>query len=123
MTHQAEIAPPTETISDGERERRQRVLKKGIVSYNGGSITLEVMVRDFSTKGVKIKQLVDVPIPDHFTLDIPMDGVRMECQVRWRDGDTLGVLFLSEPETRGEAHRFSLQESYRPGPTLRKKAV
>ncbi len=77
------------------RERRQRVLKKGVISYANRSITVDVVVRDLSSAGAKLKIVQAAPVPDHFTLEIPMDGVMVDCEVRWRNGDTLGVAFTS----------------------------
>ncbi|MFD0915742.1 PilZ domain-containing protein [Pseudahrensia aquimaris] len=120
MTEETAKMPSDEELTPGERERRQRVLKKGVVSYNDGAISSEVMVRDFSSQGVKIKMTNDVPIPDHFTLDIPMDGIRIECEVRWRERDTLGVRFISKPTIRSEPHRAQLKATGIPQ-TLRRR--
>lgn len=80
-----------------ERERRQRVLKKGTASYSNRSISVECLVRDLSSGGVKLQLNNPLPLPDKFMLDIPMDGITVECMVCWRKGDTLGAVFLNEP--------------------------
>ena len=79
-----------------ERERRQRVLKKGIASYADRSITVECMVRDLSSGGAKLQLVQPLPLPDHFDLEIPMDGINVRCVARWRDGDRIGVQFVGD---------------------------
>jgi len=80
-----------------ERERRQRVLKKAIASYANRSITVECVARDLSSGGVKLQVTQPLPIPDHFFLEIPMDGISADCQVRWRNGDMIGAVFVNAP--------------------------
>ncbi|PCH47070.1 MAG: hypothetical protein COC23_02685 [Hyphomicrobiales bacterium] len=79
-----------------ERERRHRVLKRGTASYANQSISIDVVIRDFSSTGARLKVSDAALLPDKFTLHIPMDGVEMDCSVRWRSGDLMGVLFVSE---------------------------
>ena len=57
------------TVSPDERERRQRVLKKAIASYNDQKITMECIVRDLSSSGVKLKLSNPLPLPDHFLFE------------------------------------------------------
>ena len=40
--------------------------------------------------------LQPLPLPDHFDLEIPMDGISAQCVVRWRDGDRMGVQFIGD---------------------------
>ena len=79
------------------RERRQRVLKKAIAYYADRAFTVECLVRDMSSGGVKLKLCQPLPLPDHFTLHVPMDGLTVDCVVRWRGGMLIGAKFCSEP--------------------------
>lgn len=90
--------------SPDERERRHRVLKKAIASYNDQKITMDCIVRDLSSSGVKLKLANPLPLPDHFLLEIPMDGIVADCEVRWRRGDELGAVFIGEPRKAGHSH-------------------
>ena len=94
-THIYGAAAGQSADSTQERERRQRVLKKAIVSYADRAITVECMARDLSSNGVKLQSMQPLPIPDNFHLEIPMDGISVDCQVRWRNGTTLGAAFIS----------------------------
>lgn len=84
------------TLEAAERERRQRVLKRGTASYANRSITVGCVVRDLSSGGAKIMLDQPLPLPDHFTLEIPMDGITADCEVRWRNGDLIGAQFMGE---------------------------
>ncbi len=99
-----------------QRERRQRVLKKAIASYNDRKITVECLVRDLSVSGVKLKLTTQLPLPDNFLLEIPMDGIEALCEVRWRRGDTIGAVFLEEPrKTENYNVRQAIDTSNIPG--------
>ena len=107
MPHPMETANSVEkaTASSPERERRQRVLKKAIASYGNRSITVECLARDLSSGGVKLQVTQPLPIPDHFHLEIPMDGISAECEVRWRNNDMIGAVFTSDPMVEQKARQ------------------
>ena len=81
-----------------ERERRKRMFKAGIISYQNHNITVDCLIRDQSDGGLKIKTETEQMIPDHFHVTIPMDGIRVECQVRWRNGKELGVEIVGDAD-------------------------
>ena len=77
-----------------ERQPRRRALKAGVISYHNSSVTCACIVRDQSDGGARLQHKeIDIPIPDRFSLTIPIDGVVADCTVRWRKGDMLGVAF------------------------------
>ena len=80
-----------------DREHRQRVLKKGVISYSEGHISIECVVRDLSSGGVRLHFPVSTPVPDNFDLSIPMDGLTAQCLCRWRKGQVIGATFVGEP--------------------------
>lgn len=79
-----------------ERERRQRVLKRGLASYANHSISIDVVVRDLSSAGARLKINDAAILPDKFTLLVPMDGIEVDCSVCWRSGELMGVKFTSD---------------------------
>ncbi len=88
-------SPETES---GEKRPspRRRTLKKAVASYADQSISMDVLVRNISETGVKLKLMAPEPLPDHFTLYVELDGITVDCEAVWRDGNELGAQFISE---------------------------
>ena len=95
MTHDLTNHSSDESDTKPTRIHRRRALKGGILSYQNQSLTVECVVRDLSEHGAKVIIENDTIVPNNFDLSIPVDGTRVECNVQWRDGNTLGVLFVS----------------------------
>lgn len=83
-----------------DRVQRRRTLKSAVASYNDQSISMEVILRDKSDTGVKLKLKENDVLPDNFHLYIELDGVNVECEVVWRRGLEIGARFVSEIETK-----------------------
>ena len=75
------------------------MFKGGIISYQHFTITVDCVIRDQSEGGVKLKIEDRHFIPNRFHLVIPVDGVRAECEVRWRNGQEIGAVFVGGLET------------------------
>jgi hypothetical protein len=83
---------------------------------------MDVVVRNMSESGVKLKLTTPEPLPDHFTLYIELDGILVDCEVVWRNGDEIGARFTSEIIHKGPKRVQRLQPSqFSPKPTIRKK--
>jgi len=70
---------------------RHRVLKAGTIEFNGGG--LSCMVRNMSSKGAALDVASPVGIPEHFTLVVVADRLRMPCHVVWRKEKRIGIVF------------------------------
>lgn len=81
------------------REKRNRMFKAGIASYQNHSITVDCVVRDLTPGGAKLKFEKGAFVPDSFMLTIPVDGIKVDCKVRWRQDLEMGVAFVSEIQT------------------------
>ena len=90
MTSQDQTAP------EKRKEPRRRVLKAGrIVNYDLG-VTFPVSARNMSPNGARIDVMVTtVPIPRAFTLELPLDGLQVDCEVVWKNEIRYGVAFTS----------------------------
>ena len=99
------IAFPDESDEAQPREHRRKAFKAGIVSYQNNSLTSDCVIRDISSNGVKLQFPKPALVPDHFTLIIPMEGQRVECQARWRKGNVIGAEFIGEMEHDSRNHR------------------
>ncbi len=82
------------------RVQRRRMLKSAVASYNDQAISMEVLLRDMSDTGVKIKLKENDVLPDNFHLYIEIDGINVECETVWRRGLEIGAKFVSEMETK-----------------------
>lgn len=88
--------------------QRQRTLKKARVVFNDTYSTYDVVIRDMSEGGVKMKFGAPVAVPPLFTLMIlnPATGDydQHACELRWQRGDQAGARFVgtdaAEPSTR-----------------------
>jgi hypothetical protein len=70
---------------------RNRVLKSGVIEFNGGAI--DCVVRNISAAGAALDVASPVGIPDHVTLVIPGTTERHPCRVIWRKEKRIGVAF------------------------------
>lgn len=84
-------AAQTERASD-----RRRVLKAGRIELKNRSV-IDCTVRNISRTGARLRVEESYWIPEHFTIDIPSEGLRRTCRVQWRNAVDLGVKF-DEPE-------------------------
>ncbi len=68
---------------------RNRVLKVGTIEFEGGSINC--MVRNLSNTGAALDLADPDSVPEHFTLVMLADGLRLPGQIVWRKGKRIGV--------------------------------
>jgi hypothetical protein len=71
--------------------RRQRVLKGGIMAFNGGGISC--VVRNLSATGAALEVTSPLGIPDTFKLMVEKDQTAHQCRVVWRTERRIGVTF------------------------------
>jgi len=76
-------------------EPRRKVLKNGKIVSSDSSTVLDVVIRDISRGGARIKVTASIDIADEFDLIVPADGLRHPCRICWRKGDQLGVEFTA----------------------------
>jgi hypothetical protein len=70
---------------------RRRVLKTGSIEF--GDTAIECTVRNKSTGGAALEVVTPLYIPDRFTLFIPREQSKRTCQITWRTGKRIGVVF------------------------------
>jgi len=93
------------------REFRRRALKGGILSYQNHFLSIDCVVRNLSQSGAKLAIETDAIVPNKFDLSIPVDGTRVECLVRWRIDNQLGVRFVGQV---GKDYRIARIQSLDP---------
>ena len=86
--------------------RRKAVNSNGQILFDGISTPYACLVRDISSTGAKLEMTrnkfnADASsafVPTLFTLIMPIDRTRVECQSMWRRGSLLGARFLGAVE-------------------------
>ena len=87
------------TMEERRTSMRQRVLRAARLRFDGGTDGVDCVVRDISTGGAQLFVLSVNGIPSEFKLELDEIPAR-DCFVRWRQPNTLGVVFLS-PQSAG----------------------
>ena len=91
--------PPAVARPVADRSTRRKAFKAGIISYQNHSLSNDCIIRDMSAKGAKLRFEKHTVVPDNFSLIIPVEGKKVDCQVKWRNDIELGVEFVSEIQT------------------------
>jgi hypothetical protein len=85
---------------------RLRTLKAARIVFNSDYSSYDVLIRDLSDTGVRLKLGSAFAVPDHFDLIIPNPNSgrkdRKACEKVWQRGDQAGARFLTvsaKPET------------------------
>lgn len=104
---------------------RRRVLKAGVVAYNGRHVTLPCGVRDMSEQGARLTLAGSVTAPDTFELLVELDGIEASCEVVWRRGSEIGVRFLAPPKSNDKKREQVVDQwtQHTSRPTLRRKPL
>ena len=73
--------------------RVYRLLKAKII-FDDNRPTMDCLIKDISENGAKISIANLGPIPNEFSLTIPIKQKTVRVEVRWRDHDILGLEFV-----------------------------
>jgi hypothetical protein len=81
-------------LMDNKRNKaRQRVLKAGLITFNGAGINC--LVRNISDTGAALEVENQIGIPPIFDLVIAADNFTQRCHVVWRKEKRIGIVFDS----------------------------
>jgi hypothetical protein len=72
---------------------RHRVMKHGIIGFNGSGI--ECLVCNVSESGAAIEIKSTICVPASFNLTVESERINKNCRVVWRKYQRLGVAFIS----------------------------
>ena len=90
-------AQPIRAVHEGPGERRaeprRKVLRGGRVMDQHGATLVEVQVREISESGCRIWSRTPAAVPDRFVIRIVGVDRQRQCEVRWREGEELGLSF------------------------------
>jgi len=81
--------------SDASRRRgtRQRVLLAGKIVQGGGAFSMDCAIRDLSETGARLRLPAPAPVGEDFYLIEMRNGRVFHADVKWREGEELGVAF------------------------------
>jgi hypothetical protein len=83
---------PGDTMDEHREQPRRRTLKSGKIEFNGGG-AISCTVRNVSQEGACLEFESPMGVPNTFILLIESDHAMQSCQVRWRKGNRIGVVF------------------------------
>ena len=100
--------------------KRKAVGSSGQILFDGITTPYACSVRDISSTGARLEMTCNKYNPDgasgfmptYFTLIMPLDRIRVECQSMWRRGSFVGARFLGAVQQMPTPSR---------GPMIKKK--
>ena len=116
MTFQNRIAAATRKVAVAANElagdasrrwaKRKPVSNSGQILFDGITTPYGCIVRDISSTGARLEMTrnkfnpdgATAFVPTYFTLIMPLDRTRVECQSMWRRGSFVGARFLGAVE-------------------------
>ena len=84
---------------------RTRSFLKAVIEFANGASKLDCIVKNISTTGARVDVTAAVSIPKEFNLNIPHRGEVFRSEMVWREGNSLGVRFLSSQAADDEPRR------------------
>jgi GGDEF domain-containing protein len=90
----------TERQIDRRGERRQRVLKPGLIVLPGSDSVVDCTIRDISSGGARLRVDGYFAPPARFDLILVGTGERRPVRVRWQVGTEVGVQFVGKDNGR-----------------------
>jgi hypothetical protein len=84
-------------IGAAERRRlpREKILKSGVIVYDGGAKTMDCMLINFSEEGAKLRPLDALALPKSFELRVGRGPVYY-CKYLRRNGCDIAVTFIAK---------------------------
>jgi PilZ domain len=86
-------------IEERRAAPRRRMLKGGVMAFNGSFSGMQCTVRDLSDTGARLKVNSVANFPETFELIIEIDGLYAKSTVVWRKGSDVGVRFMEPVRT------------------------
>jgi PilZ domain len=82
-------------MSDRRKSHRQKSLLRAFVYFGNSASPVECIVRDLSEAGARLK-FQYLPTTTHdVDIHIPVKGQKLRADVRWQEGDEIGIAFAS----------------------------
>lgn len=86
-------------MSTGDRRAKRKSLSYPARIDIGDGAPRDCMLSDVSETGARVMLTQPAEVPDRITLLLGVQGAATRyCQVMWREGDELGLLFKKNPD-------------------------
>ena len=79
---------------------RKRVILVGKIIMGEGSVTVDCVIRDLSSSGIRVRVPESTPLSQEFGLLIVREALVLDCMVEWRRGDQAGLSVLASHDLR-----------------------
>lgn len=83
-------------IDNRRADARLRSFLGGRVIYGNGTMSIDVLVRDISEGGARLRLDGAGAVPDRFDLLVPCKGRTYAAELAWRNAGEIGVRFVTE---------------------------
>lgn len=93
---------------EGRRSERVRSFLRARILFNGGSSTIDCMVKNISVHGAKIEISSTLSVPAEFDLEVPQRGKTYRARMMWRAPQSIGVEF-AQPGATGDDPQATIQ--------------
>ena len=88
---------------EGRRSERVRSFLRARILFNGGSSTIDCMIKNISSHGAKIEISSTLSVPAEFDLEVPQRGKTYRARMMWRAAQSIGVEFTQPCVTADDA--------------------
>ena len=75
---------------------RQKSFLRGLVYLGNSPSAVDCLVRDLSDAGARLIFSAPVAVTETIELHIPVKGQTLHAKVKWREGEEIGIIFVSD---------------------------
>ena len=83
-------------MSEKRQAPRQKSFLRGLVYFSNSPSGTDCLVRDISESGARLKFSAPPTATENLELHIPVKGQTLHARVQWRDGDEIGIAFITD---------------------------
>jgi hypothetical protein len=81
-------------MPEARRSERLKSLLGARIIFNGGSSTIDCLIKNVSAHGMRLEIADGLSVPGEFDLEVPHKGRRYRTRLIWRGDGTIGVAFV-----------------------------
>jgi hypothetical protein len=81
-------------MPEARRSDRLKSLLRAKIVFNGGSSSIECLIRNVSAHGMRLEIAESLSVPGEFDLEVPHKGRSYRTRLVWRGDGMIGVAFV-----------------------------